>query len=289
MANCRLTAKLNREEISYPNFLRFKALKTLNKLSVLLVEPSSTQAKIITNELKDAGIEHIEYANTGAEAFDHMKKKHFDLTISAMYLSDMSCIDLVQKIRSDDDLIDIAYILISSETHKEMLEPIRQAGVTALLPKPFEASDFRKALYNSLDYLEPDELYLENLVVEDLNVLIVDDSAFARKQIRRVLTDMGIENFTEADGGAAAIPIIDSQFFDLIITDYHMPDIDGQALTDYIRKESNQKSVPLLMVTSEGDQRILTTVQQSGVSAICNKPFEVSGVKSSIERLLAEY
>jgi len=264
-------------------------LKTLSELSVLMVEPSKTQAKIITNELINAGIEHIEYVSTGKDAFEHMQSKHCDLTISAMYLTDMTCIDLVQKIRSDESLMDIAYILISSETNKEMLEPVRQAGVTALLPKPFEASQFRKALYNSLDYLEPDELHLDQIVVEDLQVLIVDDSAFARKQVRRVLNEMGIEHFTEASSGAEAIPIIDSQFFDLIITDYHMPDVDGQALTDYIRNESNQKSVPLLMVTSEGDQSVLTTIQQSGVSAICNKPFEVSGVKSSIERLLAEY
>lgn len=264
-------------------------MKTLNELSVLMVEPSNTQAKIITNELKDAGIDHIEYVTTGNDAYQHMKQKHCDLTISAMYLSDMSCIDLVHKIRSDEDLMDIAYILISSETHKEMLEPVRQAGVTALLPKPFEASQFRKALYNSLDYLEPDAIHLENVIVEDLEVLIVDDSAFSRKQIRRVLTEMGIERFTEADNGASAIPLIESKFFDLIVTDYHMPDVDGQALTDYIRNESNQKSVPLLMVTSEGDQSVLTTVQQSGVSAICNKPFEVNGVRSAIERLLAEF
>ena len=264
-------------------------MKTLNQLSVLMVEPSNTQAKIITNELKDAGIEHIEYATTGKEAFEHMKTKHCDLTISAMYLSDMSCIDLVQKIRADDDLMDIAYILISSEAHQEMLDPVRQAGVTALLPKPFEASQFRKALYNSLDYLEPDAIHLDSVNVEDIEVLIVDDSAFSRKQIRRVLSEMGIEHFTEADSGASAIPLIEDHFFDLIITDYHMPDVDGQALTDYIRNESQQKSVPLLMVTSEGDQSVLTTVQQSGVSAICNKPFEVNGVKSAIERLLADF
>lgn len=264
-------------------------MKTLDQLSVLMVEPSKTQAKIITNELKAAGIGHIEYATTGQQAFDHMKTKHCDLTISAMYLSDMSCIDLVQKIRADDDLMDIAYILISSETHKEMLEPVRQAGVTALLPKPFEASQFRKALYNSLDYLEPDAIHLENVTVEDLQVLIVDDSAFSRKQIRRVLSEMGIEHFTEADSGASAIPLIEDNFYDLILTDYHMPDVDGQALTDFIRNESQQKSVPLLMVTSEGDQSVLTTVQQSGVSAICNKPFEVNGVKSAIERLLADF
>lgn len=264
-------------------------MKTLNELSVLMVEPSSTQAKIITKELQEAGIQHIEYVNTGKDAFEHMKTRHCDLTISAMYLSDMSSIDLVQKIRADDELMDIAYILISSETHNEMLDPVRQAGVTALLPKPFEASQFRRALYNSLDYLEPDAIHLENVNVDDLEVLIVDDSAFSRKQIRRVLSEMGVEHFTEAESGAAAIPLIEKQFFDLIITDYHMPDVDGKALTDFIRNESKQKSVPLLMVTSEGDQNVLTTVQQSGVSAICNKPFEVNGVKSAIERLLAEF
>jgi two-component system chemotaxis response regulator CheY len=68
-----------------------------------------------------------------------------------------------------------------------------------------------------------------------------------------------------------------------------MPDVDGQALTDYIRKQSSQPTVPLLMVTSEGNENILMNIEASGVSAICDKPFEVSNVKTTIERLLSDF
>ena len=263
-------------------------MKTLNDLTVLLVEPSVPQSKFISNQLREAGIEHIEYVETGSEALQHMKTRHCDLTISAMYLSDMTCIDLVEKMRSDDDLMDIAYILISSETHEEFLDPVMQAGVTAILPKPFDPMQLRRALYNTLDYLDPDELHLENYSADELQVLIVDDSPFSRKQMRRVLNEMGVVNIMEAEDGGSAIPIIDKHYFDLIVTDYNMPVVDGKGLIDYIRNESNQPSVPLLMVTSEGNESVLSTIQQSGVSAICNKPFEVNTIKSTIETIMSE-
>jgi len=60
-------------------------------------------------------------------------------------------------------------------------------------------------------------------------------------------------------------------------------------LTTQIRNNSNQKSIPILMVTSEGDESRLSAVQQAGVSGICDKPFETETVKLLIKQMLAEY
>jgi len=102
-----------------------------------------------------------------------------------------------------------------------------------------------------------------------------------------VLNNMGICDITTANNGIEAVDRIESAFFDLIVTDYNMPEMDGETLTRFIREQSSQRSIPILMVTSEGDQNRLSAVQQAGVSGICDKPFDVVSVRQMIRRLLA--
>jgi two-component system chemotaxis response regulator CheY len=119
-----------------------------------------------------------------------------------------------------------------------------------------------------------------------LKTLVVDDSPLARKHICRVLGNLGIHDITTAENGRQAVSIIESTFFDLVVTDYNMPEMDGETLTRFIRENSTQRSIPILMVTSEGDQSRLSAVQQAGVSGICDKPFDTLCVKQMIRQLL---
>ncbi len=262
--------------------------KTLPDLYVLMVEPSRSQAKYIHRELKAAGIEHFDIALDGASALEKMRINHPDLVISTMYLPDMTGSDLVHAMREDPVLHDVAFMLISSETGFEYIDPIRQAGVTAILPKPFESSQLKRGLYNTLDILNPESIMLDEFNIEDLKVLIVDDSRMARNHIKRILKGMGIEHITEADDGTTAVPIMNEQFFDFVVTDYNMPEMDGKALIEYIRNSSNQQSVPVLMVTSEDNQKTLQAVEQAGVSGICDKPFEADTVRDLIHVMMSD-
>jgi len=110
----------------------------------------------------------------------------------------------------------------------------------------------------------------------------------ARNHIKRVLKGLGIENIIEADDGANAVPILNEQFFDFVVTDYNMPQMDGKALLDHIRNNSNQRSIPVLMVTSEGNMGNLAAVEQAGVSGICDKPFETDTVRSMIQMMMSD-
>ena len=74
----------------------------------------------------------------------------------------------------------------------------------------------------------------------------------------------------------------------LVVTDYNMPEMDGKALVDYIRTQSWQNSVPILMVTSEQDMGRLAAIEEAGVSGICDKPFEPEMVKGLLRRVLRE-
>ena len=259
----------------------------ISELSIVLVEPSPVQRKLIRAELEKLGIHYIGENSTGEEALQELRIAQPDLVISSMYLPDMTGAELVINMRRDALLEDTPFMLISSETSFSMLEPIKQAGVIAILPKPFNPEDLKSALCATLDFIHPDEHALADIALDDLKTLVVDDSLMARKHITRVLGNLGIEHISTAENGLDAIEKIESSFFDLVVTDYNMPEMDGEKLTRFIRERSSQQSIPILMVTSEGDESRLAAVQRAGVSGICDKPFEPETVKQMIQQLLS--
>lgn len=264
-------------------------ISSLSQLRVFLVEPSKVQSQFVAQSLAELGVIQLISFTDGGSALAAMARDVPDLVISSLYLPDMTGTDLVMRMRDDDELAEVAFILISSETRHHCLEPIRQAGACAILPKPFKHDQLRTALLTTLDYINPDalKLHADQLELESLRILLVDDSRTARIFIRHVLENLGIVNITEAENGRQAVEFINGNYYDLIITDYNMPEMDGKQLVEYVRAESWQSSVPVMMVSSEKDSNRLAAVQQAGVSAICDKPFEPKVVKGLIERILA--
>lgn len=258
----------------------------ISDLLILLIEPSSTQRRVILSFLKDLGIENVDVAENGTQAMEHMNRVVPDLVISSMHLPEMTGADLLHRMRESGDLSHIPFMLISSETHFRYLEPIRQAGAIAILPKPFQLEQLRSALNSTLDFIDPKLLELNDVSAEDIQVLLVDDSKMARNYIKRVLGDMGLENVVEAENGIEAVNFLREHHFDLIVTDYNMPEMDGKEFIAHVRQESSQPSVPILMVTSESDNSRLAMVEQVGVSAICDKPFEPGNIRELLAKLM---
>jgi len=258
----------------------------INDLLIMLIEPSSTQRKVILSYLKDMEIDNVDVAESGADALQRMEKVVPDLVISAMHLPEMTGADLLIRMRENSELSHVPFLLISSETHFRYLEPVRQAGAIAILPKPFQLDQLRSALNSTLDFIDPKLLELDDASTEEMQVLLVDDSKLARTYIKRVLSDMGLENVLEAGNGTEAVSLLRENHFDLIVTDYNMPEMDGKEFAEHVRQESSQPSVPILMVTSESDTSRLAMVEQVGVSAICDKPFEPSNIRELLSKLM---
>ena len=255
---------------------------SISDLSILIVEPSMTSARFIEDQLKRLDVRTLEFCDTGAEALASMRRCAPDLVASSMYLPDMIATDLIKTMRSDPGLEDISFMLISTETSFARLDPLRQAGIIAILPKPFSTGDLRKALVGTAKFINTNEHDPEHSELAELRVLVVDDSPLARKHITRVLTNLGIEAITEAENGREAVNLLDRNFFDMVFTDYNMPEMDGEELIRYIRENSMQRDIPVLMVTSEESGSRLAAVQQAGVSGICDKPFDVDTVMQMI-------
>ena len=260
---------------------------SVSELAILVVEPSQFQQKIVRSELEQLGCKQIDTASTVQEAVEFMGRYQPDLVISSMYLPDGDGIELVSQMRTNSQLDGIPYMLISSEDRVDVLDPIRQAGSVAILPKPFQVSDLQKALQSTLEFVDPTELELDDYEVDELSILVVDDSAFSLKHISRALENIGVGNVVRASNGQEAVEQLEKNTFDLIFTDFNMPEMNGEQLTQFIRQQSNQPYVPILLVTSEQNETRLTGVRQAGVNAVCNKPFDTQQIKAVIKSLLS--
>jgi two-component system chemotaxis response regulator CheY len=264
-------------------------LTGFSDLAVYLVEPSQAQGRIITNLLAQQGVRNIETFAAAGAMLERLHVRLPSLVVSALYLPDMLGTELVQRLRNDPATEHTPFILISSETRPQVLDPVRQSGVCGILPKPFTEAQLGTALRATLDYLDADagaSLDVDIADLEALRVLIVDDSASARKFIRRVFENLGVIHLTEAVNGKEAVAILAETMVDLVVTDYNMPEMDGKALIEHIRKESWQNSVPVMMVTSESNQGRLAAIEEAGVSGICDKPFEPNTVKALLAKIL---
>ena len=264
------------------------ALSTsLTDLSVLLVEPSRMQAGLVSRMLEHQGISQVKVLETGAAALAALTEQlaQGQIVISSLYLPDMAGTELVTEMRADPALEIIPFILVSSETRPQVLEPVRQSGACSIVSKPFTEQQLSRALYAAADYLNPPEDH-DVAEIEGLRVLLVDDSLASRHHLRRLLEGLGVTRITETADGKAAVAVLEEAMFDLVITDYNMPEMDGRELTEYIRTQSWQAEVPVLMITSEQNMGRLAAVERAGVSAICDKPFEAGNIRKLISESL---
>lgn len=147
-------------------------LTAIANLSILLVEPSEVQQKLIKKSLAQCGVTQIETASTQENALAALSKYHPDLVISSMYFSDGTADSLLQAIRSNSNTEQQAFMLVSSERNKRHLEQLRQSGVLAILPKPFNADEITRALKATLDIISEQEVELEHFDVTLLRVLV---------------------------------------------------------------------------------------------------------------------
>jgi two-component system chemotaxis response regulator CheY len=121
-----------------------------------------------------------------------------------------------------------------------------------------------------------------------VNVLIVDDSAAIRKILQRVLgqANMPISQVFEAGDGFEALEVLKTQKVGLILSDINMPNMDGLQLLNEVRAVDAWKSVPMVMITTEGSQSKVMEAVQSGASGYVRKPFTPDQIKEKLAGLI---
>ncbi len=121
-----------------------------------------------------------------------------------------------------------------------------------------------------------------------MNVLIVDDSAAIRKILQRVLeqASVPITQVFEAGDGLEAVSVLKVQEIDLILSDINMPNMDGLQLLSLIRATEKWKSVPVVMITTEGSESKVKEAVLLGASGYVRKPFTPDHIKEKLAGII---
>ncbi len=125
-----------------------------------------------------------------------------------------------------------------------------------------------------------------------MRVLLVDDHANIRSIIIGILNALGIFSIVTAERGDLALEQMSNEKFDLLITDYEMPRMNGADFARAIRKQALSISpttnfqVPILMITGNVTRRRLQEVRDIGIDEILAKPFTATAVAERLKSAL---
>ena len=122
------------------------------------------------------------------------------------------------------------------------------------------------------------------------NILIVDDSTPMRAVIKKVVKASGfnVGQFFEAMDGHDALKVLHHEWIDLVLTDYNMPDMNGLELVEEMNKDDHLKSIPAVMITTEGSRERVEEFMAKGVVDYIKKPFTPEQIKQKLKHIMGE-
>jgi two-component system chemotaxis response regulator CheY len=120
-------------------------------------------------------------------------------------------------------------------------------------------------------------------------ILIVDDSPTIRRMVRASLTKVSAETgFLEAASGLEAIERLAVNEISLMVLDLNMPDMHGLEVLAFVRSHQKFRHVPIIVLTTRGDESSRTAAMNAGATAYLTKPFTPDTLATAARTLLGQ-
>ncbi len=118
-----------------------------------------------------------------------------------------------------------------------------------------------------------------------LKFLVVDDFSTMRRIVRNLLKELGFTNVEEAEDGAVALSKLRQGGFEVVVSDWNMPNMDGLTLLQTMRADAELKSLPFLMITAETKKENIAAAVQAGASSCIAKPFTAATLQEKLDKI----
>ncbi len=121
-----------------------------------------------------------------------------------------------------------------------------------------------------------------------LNILVVDDSATVRAVISKTIkmSDIPVSELYQAENGKEALEILAQNWIDLILADINMPVMGGIEMIERMHEDGLLKTIPVIVVSTEGSATRMEQLKSKGVRAYIRKPFTPEVVQKVITDIL---
>jgi len=118
-------------------------------------------------------------------------------------------------------------------------------------------------------------------------VLVVDDSRIMRNIVKNSFSDLKIPcEFLEAENGAKALQLLETNKVSIVFLDWNMPEMDGMQFLKKVRAMPDYRELPIVMVTSEAAKYNVVEALQSGATDYIVKPVNQKVFMQKISEIL---
>jgi two-component system chemotaxis response regulator CheY len=121
------------------------------------------------------------------------------------------------------------------------------------------------------------------------DILVVDDSRVMREMIVACLRGDAALTFGHAASGLEAIEKLSLKQYDLMVLDLNMPDVGGYEVIEFVRGQDKLKTLPILVVTTRGDELSRARALEAGASRFMTKPFAPDTLLMNVKELLRQH
>jgi len=118
------------------------------------------------------------------------------------------------------------------------------------------------------------------------DVLVVDDSKVIRDMVTACLRPNPTLAITHASSGLEAIEQLSLKHFDVVVLDLNMPDIGGVEVLEFVRGQDRLRALPIIIVTTRGDDSSRTQALAAGATRYLTKPFTPEAILGEVNALV---
>lgn len=242
-------------------------------VKVFLIDDSKDFINSAIKLLTEEGIEVIGYAYSGKEGIEKLQNLNPDIVFVDIVMPDMDGFSVIKELKKlNNPFKTVILTLYDNDEYRKVSEEIADGFVSK--------SDFFSKIKE----------ILEGILEEGKKktILVVDDSKTIRKMVITVLSKLKNTNFEEAESGLYALEKLSLKKIDLIILDLNMPDIHGIDVLKFLRKNNTFKNIPVIILTTRGDEEMKNLALKEGANYYMTKPFNPEDLLTKVRELLSK-
>jgi two-component system, sensor histidine kinase and response regulator len=259
------------------------AINNLDGLRVLVVDDNATNRRILQEMLTAWGLRPVLVPGSKEAMAELMRADEADqpyrLGVLDCMMPDLDGFGLSEWIRNRFSLDQMRLIILSSAARVGDSERCERVGISRYLTKPVIQSELLDAILQVMNVSQsvaPVTDFTPIVPCRPLRILLAEDG-LANKIVAKGLLEAGGHEVVIADDGRAAIERWESDSFDMILMDMHMPEVDGiQATMEIRRREqiTRRGPIPIIAITAAAMPEDARQCLQSGMNAFLAKPLQ---------------
>lgn len=259
---------------------------------LLVVEDNSEHAKLIS-KIVGSGDVRTTIALTATEAYNHILSGKFDCIVLDISLPDMSGVDLLSKIRSNENISQLPVIVYTGRELTSQEKKIIDEYAESTIVKGKDSN--RKLLDETTLFLHRVEANLpetqqkilrmihdKETVLADKKILVVDDDMRNAFSIKKILEDKGMKVLVGKNGKESLASLGNNPDINLVLMDIMMPEMDGYTAIGEIRKQDRFKKLPIIALTAKAMKGDRAKCIEAGANDYLAKPFDIDRLFSML-------